>query len=211
MNRREFSTLGAASLAALAAPLVMAQPAAAVPYVRLAQRQPTLDANRIEVLEFFAYTCSHCFAFEPALDAWSRKLPADVLFRRIPVAFREVPFVLHQKLFFTLEAMGLVDALHRKVFVAIHVDRNMLDSPEKVIEFAVKNGVDKAKFTDLLNSFGVATKARQAAALSVGYKIDGTPALGVNGEFLTSGTLSGGNEAALGTVDQLVAQIRKRK
>lgn len=211
MNRREFSTLGAASMATLAAPLAMAQQAAAVPYVRLAQRQPTLDANRIEVLEFFAYTCSHCFAFEPALEAWSRKLPADVLFRRIPVAFREVPFVLHQKLFFTLEAMGLIDTLHRKVFVAIHVDRNMLDSPEKVIEFAVKNGVDKAKFTDLLNSFGVATKARQAAALSAGYKIDGTPALGVNGEFLTSGTLSGGNEAALGTVDQLVAQIRKRK
>lgn len=211
MNRREFSTLAAASMATLAAPLVWAQAAGATNYLRLAQRQPTLDASRIEVLEFFAYTCPHCFAFEPALDAWSRKQPADVLFRRIPVAFREVPFVLHQKLYFTLETMGLVDALHRKVFAAIHVERNMLDSPEKILDFAVKNGVDKAKFADVLNSFGVATKARQAAALSVGYKIDGTPALGVNGEFLTSGSLSGGNEAALGTVDQLVAQIRKRK
>jgi len=211
MNRREFSTLGAASMAALTALPVAAQPAASVPYLRLAQRQPTVDANRIEVLEFFAYTCPHCFAFQPALEVWSRRQPADVLFRRIPVAFREVPFVLHQKLYFTLETMGLVDTLHRKVFAAIHVERNMLDSPEKVLDFAVKNGVDKAKFADVLNSFGVATKARQAAALSVGYKIDGTPALGVNGEFLTSGTLSGGNEAALGTVDQLVAQIRKRK
>lgn len=211
MNRREFSTLGAASMAALTALPVAAQPAASVPYLRLAQRQPTVDANRIEVLEFFAYTCPHCFAFQPALEVWSRRQPADVLFRRIPVAFREVPFVLHQKLYFTLETMGLVETLHRKVFAAIHVERNMLDSPEKVLDFAVKNGIDKAKFADVLNSFGVATKARQAAALSVGYKIDGTPALGVNGEFLTSGTLSGGNEAALGTVDQLVAQIRKRK
>ena len=211
MNRREFSSLGAASLATLAAPHARAQAAAGTNYLRLSQRQPTLDANRIEVLEFFAYTCPHCFAFEPALEAWSRKQPADVLLRRMPVAFREVPFVLHQKLYFTLESMGLVDSLHRKVFTAIHVDRNPLDSPEKVLDFAVKNGVDKAKFADVLNSFGVATKARQAAALSVGYKIDGTPALGVNGEFLTSGTLSGGNEAALGTVDQLVAQIRQRK
>lgn len=210
MNRREFSTLGAASMAALTVLPAAAQPATSVPYLRLAQRQPTLDAKRIEVLEFFAYTCPHCFAFQPALEAWSRKQPADVLFRRMPVAFREVPFVLHQKLYFTLETMGLVDTLHRKVFAAIHVERNMLDSPEKVLDFAVKNGVDKTKFADVLNSFGVATKARQAAALSVGYKIDGTPALGVNGEFLTSGTLSGGNEAALGTVDQLVAQIRKR-
>ena len=211
MNRREFSSLGAASLATLAAPHAWAQGPAGANYLRLSQRQPTLDANRIEVLEFFAYTCPHCFAFEPALEAWSRKQPADVLLRRMPVAFREVPFVLHQKLYFTLESMGLVDSLHRKVFTAIHVDRNPLDSPEKVLDFAVKNGVDKAKFADVLNSFGVATKARQAAALSVGYKIDGTPALGVNGEFLTSGTLSGGNEAALGTVDQLVAQIRQRK
>lgn len=211
MNRREFSSLGAASLATLAAPHAWAQGPAGANYLRLSQRQPTLDANRIEVLEFFAYTCPHCFAFEPALEAWSRKQPADVLLRRMPVAFREVPFVLHQKLYFTLESMGLVDSLHRKVFTAIHVDRNPLDSPEKVLDFAVKNGVDKAKFADVLNSFGVATKARQAAALSVGYKIDGTPALGVNGEFLTSGTLSGGNEAALGTVDQLIAQIRQRK
>jgi protein dithiol oxidoreductase (disulfide-forming) len=211
MNRREFSTLGAASLAVLGAPVAWAQPTAGANYVRLSQRQPTVDANRIEVVEFFWYGCPHCFSFEPALDAWARRQPADVLFRRIPVAFREVPFVIHQKLYFSLETLGLVDSLHRKVFSAIHVDRNMLDSQDKILDFAVKNGVDRAKFADTLNSFGVATKARQAGALAAGYKIDGTPALGVNGQFYTSGTLAGGNEASLAVVDQLVAQIRKTK
>jgi protein dithiol oxidoreductase (disulfide-forming) len=211
MNRREFSTLGAASLAALGTPVAWAQPTAGANYVRLSQKQPTVDANRIEVVEFFWYGCPHCFSFEPALDAWARRQPADVLFRRIPVAFREVPFVIHQKLYFSLETLGLVDSLHRKVFSAIHVDRNMLDSQDKILDFAVKNGVDRAKFADTLNSFGVATKARQAGALAAGYKIDGTPALGVNGQFYTSGTLAGGNEASLAVVDQLVAQIRKTK
>jgi thiol:disulfide interchange protein DsbA len=211
MNRREFSTLGAASLAALGAPVAWAQPTAGANYVRLAQRQPTLDAKRIEVVEFFWYGCPHCFQFEPALDAWARRQPADVLFRRIPVAFREVPFVLHQKLYFSLEALGLVDSLHRKVFAAIHIDRNMLDSPEKILDFVAKNGIDRAKFSDALNSFGVATKARQAAALSAGYKIDGTPALGINGQYYTSGTMAGGNEASLAVADQLITQIRKSK
>jgi protein dithiol oxidoreductase (disulfide-forming) len=129
MNRREFSTLGAAAIAALGTNLAFAQPVAGTNFLKLSQPQPTLDANKIEVLEFFSYSCPHCFAFEPAIDAWSRKLPADVLFRRMPVAFREVPFVLHQKLYFAIETLGLIDTLHRKVFAAIHVERNPLDTP----------------------------------------------------------------------------------
>ncbi|RZU01226.1 thiol:disulfide interchange protein DsbA/DsbL [Rivibacter subsaxonicus] len=211
MNRREFSTLGAATIAALGTNLAVAQPVAGTNFLKLSQPQPTLDANKIEVLEFFSYSCPHCFAFEPAIDTWSRKLPADVLFRRMPVAFREVPFVLHQKLYFAIETLGLVDTLHRKVFAAIHVERNPLDTPEKVLDFVAKNGVDRAKFADVMNSFGVATKARQASTLTAGYKVDGTPAMGINGRFYTSGTLAGGNEASLAVTDYLVAQIRKTK
>lgn len=212
MNRRDFTTLGlGATLAGLLAPAAHAQgtPVEGRDYVKLSQRQPVQDPKRIEVVEFFWYGCPHCFQFEPQLEAWLKKLPPDVNFRRMPVAFREVPFVLHQKLYFALEAMGLVETLHRKVFNAMHVEHNPLSSPEAIGDFVARNGVDRAKFLDAMNSFGVTGKAKQAAALSAGYKIDGTPAIGIDGRYYTSGSLSGSNERALAVTDYLLAQVRK--
>ncbi len=216
MNRRDFTTLSAvAASAAFGAALLPATgraqgaPVEGRDYVKLSQRQPTQDPKKIEVVEFFWYGCPHCHAFEPALEAWLKKLPPDVSFRRLPVAFREVPFVLHQKLYFALEAMGLVETLHRKVFTTMHIERNPLNTPEAIGDFVAKNGVDKAKFLEVMNSFSVSGKAKQAATLSAGYKIDGTPALGINGAYYTSGSLVGSNDRALAITDQLIAQIRK--
>lgn len=212
MNRRDFTTLGlGTALAGLLAPAAHAQgtPVEGRDYVKLSQRQPVQDPKRIEVVEFFWYGCPHCFHFEPQLEAWLKKLPPDVNFRRMPVAFREVPFVLHQKLYFAIETMGLVEPLHRKVFTAMHVEHNPLSSPEAIGDFVARNGVDRAKFLDAMNSFGVAGKAKQAAALSAGYKIDGTPAIGIDGRYYTSGSLSGSNERALAVTDYLIAQARR--
>jgi thiol:disulfide interchange protein DsbA len=217
MHRRQFTRLTTSLVAGSALSPVLwptlshAQggPIEGVNYVKLSQRQPTQDPKKVEVVEFFWYGCPHCHSFEPLLDAWARKLPADVNFRRLPVAFREVPFVLHQKLYFAIETLGLIDTLHRKVFNAIHVERLTLNTPEAIGDFVEKNGVDKAKFLDVMNSFSVATKAKQAASLSAGYKIDGTPALGINGSYFTSGSMAGGNDRALAVADYLIAQARK--
>ncbi|HSV70860.1 MAG TPA: thiol:disulfide interchange protein DsbA/DsbL [Methylibium sp.] len=213
MNRREFTTqsIVAAAGGLLLPGLASAQgaPVEGQHYVKVSGRQPTLDPKRIDVVEFFWYGCPHCHSFEPQLDAWQKKLPPDVAFRRMPVAFRQVPFVLHQQLYFAIETLGLVEQLHRKVFYAMHVERNPLTSPEAIGEFVAKNGVDKAKFLDVMNSFGVQTKARQAAALSAGYRIDGTPALGIDGRWFTSGSLVGSNDGALKVAEYLIAQARK--
>lgn len=216
MNRRDFATLplAAAVTGAFALPgLAWAQgaPVEGRHYVKLSKKQPTQDPAKVEVIEFFWYGCPHCYAFEPMLDAWVKKLPPDVNFRRLPVAFREVPFVLHQKLYFAIESMGLVEQLHRKVFTAMHVERNPLNTPEAIGDFVAKRGVDKTAFLDTMNSFSVAGKAKQAAALSEGYKIDGTPAIGISGAYYTSGTLTGSNETALGVTEYLIAQSRKAR
>ena len=179
-------------------------------YVRLSQPLPTIaEAGKIEVIEFFWYGCPHCNAFEPVLDAWAKKLPADVAFRRVPVAFREEPFVAHQRIFYALEAMGQVEAMHRKVFYAIHNDRAHLDKPAEISAFMAKNGLDGAKFLEIYNSFAVQTKARQAKQLAEAYKIDGVPAIGIQGRYFTSGTLAGGTDKALEVTNFLLQRARK--
>ena len=215
MKRREFAaqllvtTAGTAGLMQATLSQAQAAPVEGKQYVRLSQPLPTATGGKIEVVEFFWYGCPHCNDFEPMLDAWAKKLPPDVVFRRVPVAFRDEPFGSHQRIFYALEAMGQVDALHRKVFYAIHNDRARLDKPADISAFMAKNGLDGAKFLDVFNSFSVQTKARQAKQLSESYKIDGVPALGIQGRFYTSGSLAGSNEQALAVTEALVQQIRK--
>lgn len=219
MNRREFSKQATAlSAMGLTSGLMpwqaahAADPAEGTNYVRLGQRAPVAaPAGKIEVVEFFWYGCPHCFHFEPSLVAWAARLPADVSFRRMPVAFREVPFVAHQRLYFTIEALGLVSTLHPKVFHALHVDQLKLDKPELIADFVARQGVDKDKFMAMYNSFGMQTRTNQARTLADAYKIDGVPAIGVAGRYYTSVSMNGTPEKALATTDFLIAQARKNK
>mgnify|MGYP000343691055 CR=1 FL=1 len=169
----------------------------------------TANPDKIEVNEVFWYGCPHCNAFEPALEAWVKKLPEFVAFRRVPVQFREEPFGTHQRIYFALEAMGQLEAMHRKVFAAIHNDRLKLDKPAEIQAFMSKNGLDGARFIEVMNSFGVQTKARQAKQLAEAYKIDGVPALGIQGRFYTSGSLAGGQDKMLVVADFLIQASRK--
>ncbi|MEY4563857.1 MAG: hypothetical protein RLZZ618_3134 [Pseudomonadota bacterium] len=213
MNRREFSThlagLGcaAAGLSLTAGAWAQGKPVATTDYVTLGQPL-SVEKGKIEVLEFFWYGCPHCFAFEPTLDAWQKKLPSDVAFRRVPVAFRE-SFVIHQRLFYAIEALGKVEELHRKVFQALHVERARLETDAEVLAFMVKNGVDKARFLEVFDSFSIKTKAKQATRLAEGYKIDGVPALGIAGKYFTSGSLAGSPDRALVVANTLIERARK--
>jgi protein dithiol oxidoreductase (disulfide-forming) len=127
----------------------------------------------------------------------------------VPVAFRD-DFVPQQRLFYTLEAMGKLDDLHAKVFHEIHQNRQPTDREDRILAFVEKNGIDRAKFQELYNSFAVSTKARKAKQLQDQYEVDGVPALGVNGQFYTDGTLAGGMDRALAVADYLIAEARRK-
>jgi thiol:disulfide interchange protein DsbA len=219
MKRREFSLASAHVLAGSALALVHAggaqaqgQPfVAGKDYLVLDKAAPVdAPAGKIEVVEFFWYACPHCFAFEPALSAWLKKLPKDVAFRRVPVVFQD-SFVPPQKLYYTLEAMGQLEAMHSKVFNAIHVEHQKLDKDALVVDWAAKQGLDKAKFTEIYNSFAVSTKIRKAAQLQEAFQVAGVPAIGVAGKFYTDGSQAQNMERGLQVVEFLLAQQRKPK
>ena len=214
MNRREFSA-GVACLAAAAAlspATLLAQmtpPREGADYLRL-KRPVNVDVapGKVEVIEFFWYSCPHCNAFEPSLEAWIQRLPSDVVMKRVPVAFRD-DFVPQQRLFYTLEALGKLDELHGKVFHSIHVDRMPVDREDSILDWAGKQGLDKAKFTELYRSFSVTSKARRATQLQDAFQVQGVPAMGIAGRFYTDGTIAGTAGRILQVSDYLIAQARK--
>jgi protein dithiol oxidoreductase (disulfide-forming) len=216
IQRREFSistafgTLGAGL--GLAALPVAAQAQAyreGSDYLVLDKPAPTeAPAGKVEVVEFFWYGCPHCNSFEPQLDAWLKTAPKTVAFRRVPVSFRP-DFEPHQRLYYVLEATGKVEELHKKVFYTIHVEKQPLNSAPAVTAWAEKQGIDKAKFTEMYNSFSVSTKVRKATQLQDSYKVDGVPALGVAGRYYTSSEQAKTMERALLITNHLVALPRK--
>jgi thiol:disulfide interchange protein DsbA len=217
MKRREFSLLasGAAAVAstlwATAAQADVSKPEAGTDYLLVDPRAPVeAPAGKIEVVEFFWYSCPHCNVFEPQLEAWVKTLPKDVSFRRAPVAFRD-DFVPQQRLYFALEAMGLVDKLQSKVFAAIHVEKLDLSKSAAITDWVAKQGVDMVKFNQQYSSFSVATKATKAAQLQNAYKVEGVPALGVAGRYYVDGSLAKSMGNALKVVESLVAGIRSGK
>lgn len=212
MNRREW-TLAAATLGALPS-LAWAQ-AAGEPrqgrdYNTLAKRVATeVPAGKIEVIEFFWYSCPHCYAFEPTMEAWIKAASPDVVVKRVPVAFR-ADFQPQQKLYYALESLNKVNELQIKVFNAIHRERQPLTTDDAIIAWAVKQGLDRARFTEAYQSFSVATKLRRAVQLQDEYKVEGVPSLGIAGRFYTDGTLAGSMERALQVTDYLVDRVRKK-
>ena len=213
MKRREFSATLAVGLGGLVAGGARAQgtPVEGTNYVRLSQPAPVSLPSadkKVDVVEFFWYECPHCYAFEPAVSAWAKRLPAEVSFRQVPVGFTARHQVA-QRAFYALEEMGQLEALHQRIFNAIHVQRQRLMTDKAYVEFAAANGVDADKFAAAMRSFSVNTQANRARQLSEAYKIDGVPAMGVQGRFYTSGTLAGSNEGTLAVVDYLVQRILK--
>ena len=215
MNRRDFSlAASAAAASALTLGTSAAQAQAAAPkegkdYIKLAKPAPTsAGAGKVEVVEFFWYSCPHCNAFEPTFAAWKNQAPADVVVHRVPVAFN-ASFVPQQKLYYALEGMGKLDAVHAKVFRAIHVEKLKLAKDDDIFAWVGNQGVDVAKFKEVYNSFTVNNQARRAAQLQGEYGVEGVPSMGVAGRYYTDGTMAGSMQTVLQVVDYLVGQTRK--
>jgi thiol:disulfide interchange protein DsbA len=195
----------------LAASLVFATAAGAqTPYATLNPPQPTEGGGKVEVMEFFWYGCPHCYRLEPAINTWLRNAPKDVTFKRVPAVPSE-SWAEMARIFYTLEAMGLLDKYHDKVFDAIHKDNLNLGNKKIRDQWLAKNGIDVAKYTDMAKSFTVETKVQRARQLTAAYKVDSVPRLVVNGKYFTSAELAGGADRIFPVVDQLVAMARKEK
>lgn len=179
-----------------------AAPVSGTEYRTLEKAQGTDAGKKIEVTEFFWYSCPHCSAFEPALEDWVKKQGDNIVFKRVPVAFRE-SFQPQQRLYYALEAMGKVDDMQKKVFRAIHVEHKSLDSDAQITDFVASQGIDRKKFLDAYSSFGVQAKLKRAMQLQEAYRIDGVPLVAIDGRFVTSPSIVG---ASLGSQPEPVLQ-----
>ena len=202
--------LGLAALLFCAA--AVAQPTAGKDYLVLNPAQSVEAAGKVDVTEFFWYRCPHCYNLEPVLQDWVKKLPRDVQFRRVPAIFNE-EWALDARVYFTLEATGDLARVHGGLFDAIHQQggtRLKGDAYMKwVAEWLGKNGVDLAKYDAALRSFSVEAKLKRAMQMTQAYKIDGVPAIGVQGRWMVNAAV-GDRQTMISVTEYLTGEARKR-
>ncbi len=185
-------------------------------YSQIRPPQPTESGAKIEVLEFFFYGCPHCNNLVPPLESWLKHKPADVEFRRVPAIFQD-SWVPLAKAFYTLDAMGLTEKLHLELFNAIHKQKARLDSANSIFDWAASKGVDRKKFENTFNSFGVTGRITRSMDMTRKYDIPGTPALVIDGQYLTSPGMTLRADRSIDydrffqVVDGLIAEARKNK
>jgi protein dithiol oxidoreductase (disulfide-forming) len=206
----------AAIVLLLAATAASAQAVAGRDYQVLKQPQPTESGNKVEVLEFFWYGCPHCNTLQRPLEAWLKRKPADVEFRRMPAAFQKDWLPL-ARVYYTLEAMGLLEKLHQEVFAAIHTQKVNLNDPALLSDWIASKGVDRKKFKDTYDSFSVQSRTQRVLDVTRAYDIPGTPALIIDGRYLTAPSMvvradkTIDYERYFKIVDEMIAVARKNK
>ena len=170
--------------------------------------QPIDVKGKVEVIEFFWYGCPHCYEFEPELKGWIKRQNKDVVFKKVPIAFRE-ELMPHSQLFYALETLGKGDALNDKVMFAMHRENKRLLNENEIADWVAAQGVDRNTFLAAYRSFAVLSKARAANQLGNAYRIDGVPTVAVQGKYITSPSIAGSRAKAVNVMDFLVNKVRK--
>ncbi len=174
-----------------------------VHYKKLPQAVTT-SSDKIEVLEFFWYGCPHCYSFEPYVNSWKKTKPENVTFARVPAIFRP-DWEIQARTYYALSNMGLIETVHGKIFDEVHKNKKHLNTLESMTAFVEKSGVDRKKFLEEYNSFGVDGLVRKAKKKQSEYRIQGVPGIVVNGKYLVSGSMAGSYDNMVKIIDHLIA------
>lgn len=194
-----------ATVASAQAPL-----AAGRDYVAIEPAQATDNPAKIEVIEFFSYACPHCSDLNPLIHQWAARLPSDVEFKRVPVSFSPY-YQLMARLFYALETTGDLARLDAAVFNALHVKGLRLIDERSITDWVTSQGVDARKFSEAWNSFSVNSKTKRGHQMGQSARIQGVPALAVDGRYLVTGQNIKSYNDLLALTEKIIDMRRKER
>ena len=181
-------------------------------YLPVRSAQPPANPAKIEVTEVFAYSCPHCFQFEPVLAKWLKKKPADVEFVQMPHTLGHPAGALRNKAFHAAKMLGVLDRFHRALFGAIHGQQRAMATPEEIRALFVEStGVKGEDFDGAFSSFAADAGYRRNESAIQAMGITSVPTMVVNGQYFTSPNAGGGFKGMLAVTDFLIEKARKER
>ena len=195
------------TLALLCATQAVAEPVLGKDYTLVNPPQQTSSGNKIEVLEFFFYGCSHCYKLHPFLSAWGKKTSKEVELIYVPTIFQPTAEAM-ARTHYALDALGKLKSLEEELYVAWNVKSLFLTDAAKATDFVVQHGVDRKQFSDAYSAFSTESKLMRNKQMQQIYNIRGTPTLIVDGKYLITGLHPGD---AIKALDGLIEKARKER
>jgi thiol:disulfide interchange protein DsbA len=182
---------------------------AGVHYRELMEQQPTQTGEKVEVRELFWYQCPHCYNLEAPLRAWIERMPENAEFVEMPAVLGN-SWEFHARVYYTLEALGILEEFHGPLFDAIHKKPRPLYrvfDVEQVGKWIAENGGPSVDdFINAFESFAVDTHTRNAVLMTGRYEITGVPSVAVDGKYITTVTMAGNYDNFFKVIEYLIAR-----
>jgi len=162
------------------------------------------------VTEFFSYGCPWCKKLEPSVAAW-RKQHADVHFMRIPVVFNK-DWVAYAKAYYVAELLKKENTLTPALFTAIQTEHTPLNTSELMINFFIKQGVDKdIAESSFLHSTLIDIQMNEGNALMGQFHVNAVPAFIVNKKYKTDLQMAKDESRLFKILDYLLAKDKESR
>lgn len=183
---------------------------AGVDYIELNPPLPVrVPDGKVEVIEFFNFSCPHCFRLQGHLAKWRAKhLKDDVVFVHQPLVFQR--FKGHfARVYYTIEGLKREKDLLPQVYQALHVDGVLLNSRGRFLGWLEEQGVDGDRAEQMYDSFTVKSRTARAGTIALDYDVNSTPQMAVGGKYVLSPRLSRSYDRMLDTLTALIERERK--
>ncbi|HET9483077.1 MAG TPA: thiol:disulfide interchange protein DsbA/DsbL [Xanthomonadales bacterium] len=175
-------------------------------YFEISPAQPLATIpGKVEVVEVFSYACGACALFQPEVDKWRAKAPAEAAFSYLPAAWNS-NWEAFARAYYAADALGILLRSHRGVFKALHNDRVPLRTIDDIANWYTKFGVTKEQFLAAFNSPEVDARIAKSKAQVPAWQVDSTPSIVVAGKWRVTGASAGSPATLFEIVDHLVAQ-----
>ena len=164
-----------------------------------------------DIYNFFSYACSHCNRFHPETEKLRQALKTkghEMI--DVPVMLDPSHVILSQT-YFAFERLDRLKDLHEEfwhwLLFAEHKWTTTEDVNKDIIAWVKDKGIAEETWVTALHHKDTLAKVEWAQKLAADYQLDGTPAIGVNGKYLTSPSMAGSNEKCI----ELVLELADKK
>tara|TARA_B110000014_G_C20126586_1_gene600800 strand:+ start:3845 stop:4549 length:705 start_codon:yes stop_codon:yes gene_type:complete len=142
----------------------------------------TRDPSKVEIIEFFWFSCGHCYNFERYIKAWKQGLAEDIDFYRSHITWN-AQAETQARIMYAARALGVEEEAVAGVFHSIHIENQLMTGQSEVESFFRGLGISTEKYRAINSSFGVNNALSQANKRMRGYDLRSVPAFTVNGKY----------------------------
>ena len=147
--------------------------------------------KQIEMMEFFNYSCGHCYQFLKTSKKLHKKFKEKLFHKKYPIFWGQQT-AFPAKAFFIADGLGLEEKFTQELFNTNFKLQINIFQPRVIHRLSQIHNIEQ-EIRDGMNSPDIAEKVNQSLALAKEYNANETPTIILNKVLKVTPSLSGGD------------------